>query len=118
MTFICVSERGPSGLHCVIMKPYQKRACVVNPSATEAGIFQHNYVNTTVAKALAHCIATPSEGRLNIMMPSYQYRDSHVADKTVSPTVLTLTGESPYLGKTVFLLIQGPAAMVLIVWDR
>ena len=33
-------------------------------------------------------------------MPSYQYRDSRVKDKTVSPTVLSLIWESPYLGKT------------------
>ena len=46
---------------------------------------------------------------LNIKMPSYQYRDSHVKDKTVSPTVLSLTWESQYLGKTVFILRQGPA---------
>ena len=49
-----------------------------------------------------------SGGRLNIKMSSYQYRDSHVKDKTVSPTVLSLTWESPYLGKTVFLLSRGP----------
>ena len=36
-------------------------------------------------------------GRLNIKMWSYQYRDPHVKDKTVSPTVLSLTWESPYL---------------------
>ena len=30
-------------------------------------------------------------GRFNKKMPSYQYRDSHVKDKTVSPTVLSLT---------------------------
>ena len=47
-------------------------------------------------------------GRLNIKMPSYQYRDSHVKDKTVSPTVLSLTWEFPYLVKTVFILRQGP----------
>ena len=41
-------------------------------------------------------------------MSSYQYRDSHVKDKTVSPTVLSLTWESPYLGKTVFILRRGP----------
>ena len=40
-------------------------------------------------------------GRLNIKMSSYQYRDPHVKDKAVSPTVLSLTRESPYLGKTV-----------------
>ena len=35
------------------------------------------------------------EGRgLNIKMPSYQYRDSHVKHKTVSPSVLSLTWES------------------------
>ena len=33
----------------------------------------------------------PSGGRLNITMQSYQYKDSHVKDKTVSPTVLYLT---------------------------
>ena len=49
-----------------------------------------------------------SGGRLNIKKPSYQYRDSHVKDKTVSPTVLSLTWESPYLGKTVFILRRGP----------
>ena len=47
-------------------------------------------------------------GHLNIKMPSYQYRHSHVKDKTVSPTILSLTWESPYLGKTVFILRQGP----------
>ena len=43
-----------------------------------------------------------------IKMPSYQYRDCHVKDKTVSPTVLYLTWGSPYLGKTVFILRRGP----------
>ena len=47
-------------------------------------------------------------GRLNIKMPSYQSRYSHVKDKTVSPTVLSLTLESPYLGKTVFISRRGP----------
>ena len=37
----------------------------------------------------------------------HQYRDSHVKDKTVSPTVLSLTWESPYLGKMVFILRRG-----------
>ena len=41
-------------------------------------------------------------------MPSYQYRDPHVKDKTVSPTIFSLTWESPYLGKTVFILRRGP----------
>ena len=45
---------------------------------------------------------------LSIKMSSYQYRDSHVKDKTVSPTVLSLTWESPCLGKTVFILRRGP----------
>ena len=49
------------------------------------------------------CIETGPGGRLNIKMP---YKDSHVKDKTVSPTVLSLTWESPYLGKTVFILEQ------------
>ena len=41
-------------------------------------------------------------------MLSYQYRDSHVKDKMVSPTVLSLTWESPYLGKTIFILRRAP----------
>ena len=52
-------------------------------------------------------------GHLNIKMLSYQYRDSHVKDKTVSPTVLSLTWESPYLGKTVFILRRGPVWPVI-----
>ena len=55
------------------------------------------------------CFTTPG-GCLNIKIPSYQYRDSHVKDKTVSPTVLSLTWESPYLGKTVFILRRGPGS--------
>ena len=47
-------------------------------------------------------------GRLNIKMPSRQYKDSHVKDKTVSSTIFSLTWESPYLGKTVFILRWGP----------
>ena len=50
-------------------------------------------------------------GHLNIKMPSYQYSDSYVKDKTVSPTVLSLTWESPYLGKTVFILRWGPGCL-------
>ena len=46
-------------------------------------------------------------GRLNKKMQSYQCRDAHVKDKTVSSTVLSLTWESPYLGKTVFILRRG-----------
>ena len=48
-----------------------------------------------------------NQGGLNIKMVSYQYRDSHVKDKTVSPTVLSLTWESPYLEKMVFILSRG-----------
>ena len=48
-----------------------------------------------------------SGGCFNIKMSSFQYRDPHVKDKTVT-TVLSLTWESPYLGKTVFILRQGP----------
>ena len=47
-------------------------------------------------------------GHLNINMLSYQYRESHVKDKTVSLTVLSLTWESPYLEKMVFILRLGP----------
>ena len=67
-----------------------------------------SYPQTTVGGRL-------KGGRLNIKMPSYQYRDSHVKDKTVSPTVLSLTWESPYLGKTVFILRQGPDSILNLI---
>ena len=50
------------------------------------------------------CNVLSPGGRLNIKM-SFQYRDPHVKDKTV----LSLTWESPYLGKTIFVLKRGPA---------
>ena len=70
-----------------------------------------------------------SGGRLNIKMPSYKYtdstvasihrefdkyRDTHVKDKMVSPTVLSSTWESPSLGKTVFILRRGPGRFGVI----
>ena len=54
-----------------------------------------------------------SGGRLNIKMPSYQYRYCHVKDNTVSPTVLCLTWKSPYLGKSVFILRKGPERLLI-----
>ena len=52
--------------------------------------------------------------RLNMKISSYQYRDSQVKDKTASPTVLSLTWESPYLGKMVFIHVVrlGPDYLV------
>ena len=38
-----------------------------------------------------------AKGRLNIKMPSYEYRDSHVKDRTVSSTVLSLTFQFRWL---------------------
>ena len=65
---------------------------------------------------LVWILETHPGGRLNIKMPSYQYRDSHVKDKTVSLTVLSLTWESPYLGKTVFILRRGPGHLSARLW--
>ena len=59
----------------------------------------------------------PSGPRLNIKMLSYQYSDSVVKDKMVSLTVLSLTWESPYLGKMVFILRRGPDAEMGISKD-
>ena len=67
-----------------------------------------------ISDATAHCHSyVPPGDHLNIKMLSYQYRDSYVKDKTISPTVLSLTWESPYLGKTVFILRRGPGLSVL-----
>ena len=41
-------------------------------------------------------------------MSSYQYKDHYVKDKTV----LSLKWESPYMGKMVFILRQGPGFML------
>ena len=53
-------------------------------------------ISTDKVKALVGLICVDiqrplSGGRLHIKMPFYQYRDSHVKDKTVSLTVLSLT---------------------------
>ena len=48
-------------------------------------------------------VSSESGACLNIKIPSYQYRNPHIKDKTV----LSLTSESPYLGKTVFILRWG-----------
>ena len=48
-------------------------------------------------------------GRLNIKMSSYQNRDPYDKDKTVSRP--SLTWESPYMGKTVFILRRGPGSL-------
>ena len=39
--------------------------------------------------------ASRAGDRLNIKISSYQYRDSYVKDKTVSPTILSWTWQSP-----------------------
>ena len=74
-----------------------------------------SYVFLALTHQCLFCIkpSIQSGGRLNIKMPSYQYRDSHVKDKTVSPTVLSLTWESPYLGKMVFILRRGPGLIIV-----
>ena len=53
----------------------------------------------------------PPGGRLNIKMLSSQYRNHHVKEDGLA-TVLSLTWESPYLGKTVFVLRRGPVPAV------
>ena len=79
---------------------------MINPVGNVIGQFNH-HVFQFVSK-MACNIEETSWGRLNIRMPSYQYNGHHAKDRTVSPTVLSLTWESPYLGKTVFILRRGP----------
>ena len=52
-------------------------------------------------------------GWINIKMPSYQYGDSNVKDKTVSSTILSLTWESLYLEKMGLILSWDPG-----VWPQ
>ena len=58
------------------------------------------------------CVMTAG-GRLNKKDGLTRYGDSHVKDKTVSPTVLSLTWKSPYVDKTVFILRRGPGVIIL-----
>ena len=44
-----------------------------------------------------YCAIIINQGVVSIRMSSYQYRDSHVGVKTVSPTVSSLTWKTPYL---------------------
>ena len=64
-------------------------------------IFHDTFISSSATKR-------QTGGWINKKISSCQYRKSHVKDKTVSPTVLSLTWESPYLGKTVFILRRGP----------
>ena len=69
------------------------------------------FITMVLQGSVRFALRTPG-GRLIIKKSSYQYRDSHVKDKTVSPTVLSLTWESPYLGKMVFILRRDPRPAV------
>ena len=65
----------------------------------------------TILVAVIPVLTRQSGSRLNIKMSFYHYMDPHVKDKTVSrpsATVLSLTWESTYLEKTVFILRQDP----------
>ena len=70
--------------------------------------------NPVFWRACKTLVKQPPGGHLNINMLSYQYRDPHVKDKMVTPTVLSLTWESPYLGKTVFILRRDPGPWNLL----
>ena len=59
-------------------------------------------------KSITQQLIWTSGGCLNMKISSYQNRDPYVKDKTVSPIILSLTWDSPYLGKTVFILRRGP----------
>ena len=61
-----------------------------------------------IAEALEVRARGPSQYK-DVVLPEYGFP---FKDKTVSPTVLSLTCESPYLGKTVFILRRGPALCV------
>ena len=113
-TFICI-------IHYITISQSQRRTRITRSYDISYISFTKSYLGQVLEKTFnigyigqfwnEVAIAHPKQpgGRLNIKMPSYQYRYSHVKDKTVSPTVLSLTWESQYMGKTVFILRQGPA---------
>ena len=86
---------------------WMRRTCV--PEAGIKGRDKQSHLMTSLG---CNYLLLPlkSGGCLNIKMPSYQYRDPHVKDKTVLRPSYLLTWESPYRGKTVFILRQGPAS--------
>ena len=73
---------------------------ISNPVGNVIGQFNHQVFQ--IVSKMACNIEETSWGRLNVRMPSYQYNDHYVKDRTVLPTVLSLTRESPgkYLANT------------------
>ena len=106
---------GARGLFIANFWAYQWKPDIIIFILTAIIIFQlgHNFSHVTAVEISWLVQKLWPGGHLNIKMPSYQYRDSHVKDKTVSPTVLSLTWESPYLGKTVFILRRGPDVIII-----
>ena len=95
-------------LYCLSRSHYRNRGKLARVSGDLQSFFFH---------------LKTSGGRLNIKMPSFQHRDTHVKDKTVSQpsglaTVLSLTWESPYLGKTVFILRWGPGHQQFLTYHK
>ena len=54
---------------------------------------------------------------LNTKMPSYQYRDSHYKDKTVSRPSYLYDG-NPLHGKTVLTLKRRPDELINVWWEH
>ena len=74
---------------------HYKDQMVVRPSYLYNG-YSYTGKTTSLYWGRALTVVIPSGGRLNIKMSSYQCRNSNVKDKTITPTILSLTWESPY----------------------
>ena len=96
--------------HAVTCRFPLQRTSDVGLGSISISLHHHHWYHGSAYKLIrwaAVGVTKYSRGCLNIKM-FYQYGDSHVKDKIVSPTILSLTWESPYLGKTVFILRLGP----------
>ena len=70
-------------------------------------------VNTMNAKGLAMQKTGGQSQYKDVFLPVYGY---HVKEKDGLATVLSLTWESPYLGKTVLILKRIPVRLQLLYW--
>ena len=97
LSFSCRNSINTKVLHFLLFSCSTLKFFLTNESPINNSLFTLKY--------LPFSFGTQGESQYQDVV--YQYRDSHVKDKTVAPTVLSLTWESPYLGKAVFILRRG-----------
>ena len=80
---------------------------ILDPYLKDAFVKMNTYFHKMLVPYILYANMQRSEARLNIEISSYQYKDSHYKDKTVSRPFY-LYNENPIHEKTVFVLRRGP----------